>query len=98
MLLNKHVAVLKLNVYLRFPSSEFAEKITTSTGETMGGFETTTPNNTHGDIGRVNKTNKRIIVDVDSALRAREGNAINASRGGNSYKKKAPSLSLNASL
>ena len=54
----------------------------------MGGFDTTIPSNTHGDIGRAKKSDKRIIVDVDSALRAREGNAINASRGGNFIQKR----------
>lgn len=57
--------------YRRFPSNEFAEKITTSSGEIMGGFETTDKGNESTDITEIG--GQRIVVDVDSALRAREG-------------------------
>ena len=72
---NKKTIVLFcfLNCALRFPSNEFAEKITTASGETMGGFETTTKHRGDTVFDKNEKAEKRIVVDVHSALKARQG-------------------------
>ena len=62
---------IRLNILHRFPSNEYAEKITTATGETMGGFEASTTHS--GESSKSERNDKRIVVDVHSALKARQG-------------------------